>query len=376
MGSLRSLALVVFLAAAESALAGVPSDPPAPADRPETQPPAVSTGEAPSNSAAARQALSATPRKYLETGANLFNTGQFDQASRYFQAAQMYRDRLTPNERIVLDVYRENLEEHLKTQASTPAIAAGQGTSRSASAVTDTAVVAASTVGHTSGSLARRPDEFDPSRPESMLPPLPDPVSASVKTMVPAHGGSESLLGATEAWRGTIDTKQKARWYLQLAREQMRKEHFDIAAQAIAEARKLDVKYTKFDETPDRLADALQKAEAKAANKTAGPGQPHDRREAKARLKEARAALTANDLDRAEKLVRDVRSWGLGYGLFDDTPDKVASVIVEARRREALRNPELTARARERNVGQVQAKVPVPSVSGGTPEIPRSSGPN
>ena len=369
MGSLRSLALVVFLAAAESALAGVPSDPPAPP---------VSAGDPPANSAAPRQAAPTPARGYLETGANLFNTGQFDMASRYFQAAQTCRDRLTPNERIVLDVYRERLEEQRKSQPSAPVrSAAGPGTARSAGGgVTDTAVVPASTVGGTSGSPARRPDEFDPSRPESTPAPLPDPDSASLKTMVPPRGGSESLHGATMTWRDTTDTKQKARWYLQLAREQMRKEHFDLAAQAIAEARKLDVKYTKFDETPDRLADALQKAQLKAASKTSGPAQPHDRREARARLKEARAALTANDLDRAEKLVREVRSWRVGYGLFDDTPDKVASALVEARRREEVWNPGLTARTRDGKVEQVQAKVPSPSVPGGAPETPRPGGPN
>ena len=184
------------------------------------------------------------------------------------------------------------------------------------------------------------------------------------------------MIAATSAWRGTVDTKQKARWLLELAREQIRKGHFDTAAQAITEARKLDVKYTVFDENPDRMTDALLKAQAKASKKPAAPGQPHDRREARARLKEARTALAANELDRAEKLVREVRSWGVSYGLFDDTPDKVASVLVEARKQEAARDFELMARSRDRKEGPLPAQVPVPSSPGATPEIPRPSGPN
>ena len=198
--------------------------------------------------------------------------------------------------------------------------------------------------------LARRPDEIDELIRKLGDTPAPAPMPEEPVTSParPAPASTTPPLGASTAWRDTADTKQKARWLLELAREQIRKGHFDIAERALAEARSLDVKWTVFDETPDRMTDALNKAKDKA--KTAAQPPPHDRRTARARLKEARAALAANKLDRAEQLVAAVRSWNVGYGLFDDTPDKVASAIVTARRREALRNAELMARTRDRGV--------------------------
>jgi hypothetical protein len=65
-------------------------------------------GAAPDDAAAApstatRQAPPAPPIKYLEAGANLFNSAQFDLASKYLEAANRYRDQLLPDEQSTLD---------------------------------------------------------------------------------------------------------------------------------------------------------------------------------------------------------------------------------------------------------------------------------
>jgi hypothetical protein len=189
------------------------------------------------------------------------------------------------------------------------------------------------------------------------------------------------------SWRDTADTKQKGRWLLQLAREQIKKGRFDIAEQAVAEARTLDVQWTLYDETPDRLAEALEKARAKAGQPARArtgdlpPPQSRDRRAARARLKEARAALSANDLEKAESLSREVRSWGVSLGLFDDTPDKVDAAIIEARRREAVNSADLMVRSYYRDrprTGQERAPAPAPAGTGRPRDVaaPSPSDPN
>ena len=125
---------------------------------------------------------------------------------------------------------------------------------------------------------------------------------------------------------------------------------------------------------PDKVAKAIDKERAKlakggtpaagvaAANSTANI--PHDRRAARSLLREARAALASGEIDKAESLAREVRSWGLRYGLLDDTPEKVAALAGEARRLEAVRNAELMVRS---YVGTEAAK---PGDSRGEPTVP------
>lgn len=337
----------------------------------DLKPPGPGTPSAPAtkSAAAARPEPPASPRKYLEAGARLFNAGRFELSSKYLQAAQMYRDRLSASERVVLEVYQEKLDHYLEaraTEGNAPAPAAPQGMAGNQPTVdgrvkptsTDVRPLEARVIDPVQA-LARRPDEDD-------LPNLADPSTwptvepgADPK---PAAGPPErapSALGASVSWRDTTDAKQKARWLLQLAREQVLKEHFDVAQQAIDEARALDVEWSLFDETPDRLSDALTKARAKAGPKSTDPTRTRDRRMAKARLKEARGALEANDVERAEQILRDVRTWGVSYGLFDDTPEKLASAIFETRRREAVRNAELMVRSYYRDGRDAPVDPPV-----------------
>ena len=109
MVSLRTILLLVPLAVTGAATGASSEDPPA--GRP-TPPPASTPPAAPP-----RAEPPASPRKYLEAGATLFNTGRFELAGKYLRAAEMYRERLTPSERVVLEVYREKLDHYLRSQA-------------------------------------------------------------------------------------------------------------------------------------------------------------------------------------------------------------------------------------------------------------------
>jgi hypothetical protein len=431
------------LGASGPAAFGAFSDDPRPADAPEPAAPApVSTEPAPGDAgkpapspepAPARQEPPAPPRKYLEAGANLYNKGRYELASRYLLAAHIYRDRLSNSERIVLDVYREKLDHYLRTASAAPAQAPASSAPSDAvtsppnseaampAGRTDAGVTPAS-----ASSTSRSPNPVDPvqalsrrqeSSEASVFGPVPDPgppPSLSSADVAPpgAEPANAAILSAapilaprvvptppvdaaavptamrgSESWRDTTDTKQKGRWLLQLAREQIKKGNFDIADQAVAEARALDVQWTLYDETPDRMAEHLAKARAKAGQPARArtgdlpPPQSRDRRAARARLKEARAALSDNNLEKAESLSREVRSRGVSLSLFDDTPDKVDAAIIEARRREALQSADLMVRSyyRDRSrTGQERAPAPAPAGTGRPRDIaaPSPSDPN
>ena len=77
-----------------------------------------------SPAATARKPSPAPPIKYLEAGARLFNSGQFDLAAKYLDAAQMYRDQLQADERTMLDAYLKEMSKVKGAAAATVAEAA------------------------------------------------------------------------------------------------------------------------------------------------------------------------------------------------------------------------------------------------------------
>ncbi len=110
----------------------------------------------------------------------------------------------------------------------------------------------------------------------------------------------------------------------------------------------MNIKWGLFDDTPDKVAEALEKARPKAIAATAKDGSlPHNRATAKARLKEARTLLASNQYEQAEAVALDVKSWGLSYGMFEENPEKVAAAAApcDAATRCARRRPR-TSRAR------------------------------
>jgi type II secretory pathway component GspD/PulD (secretin) len=133
----------------------------------------------------------------------------------------------------------------------------------------------------------------------------------------------------------TGSLKQQASWLLKSAREQMRLGNYDAAAQMIAQAKAMDVRWTLFDDTPAKVEADLEKIRPQTA--AAAPASI-DREQAKTRLREARSSLERGDFERAEAIAQEVGSWGLNYGILEDSPAKIVSAARALRRREASRH--------------------------------------
>jgi len=214
LGRLRTVSLILILGAWDGATKGAAPDDAAAAP-----------------SMATRQAPPAPPIRYLEAGANLFNSAQFDLASKYLEAANRYRDQLLPDEQSTLDAY---LKELTKVQRVTN-------------------------------------------------PPAATPASAA--TPAPAVGPAQPAASAPMPVGG--DTKQKGRWLLHESREQLLLGNYDAAQRKADEAEALDVKWGLFDDTPAKVQEAIKKARPNGVTTAAGSaaGQPHDRKAAKAKLR-------------------------------------------------------------------------------------------
>jgi len=268
-------------------------------------------GAAPDDGAAApssatRQPPPAPPIKYLEAGARLYNSAQDSEqlklASKYLEAANTYRDQLQPDEQATLDAY---LKELAKAKAEMTAAS-------TAPAANPTAAV--------QPAAAARP---------------PASVTAGTQPYA-AVAGNPAGPNQTAA---TVDTKQRGRWLLHEAWEQLHLGNYDAAQRKAMEADALDIKWGLFEDTPAKVAEEIKKARPKAVvSKDAGSAQPHDRRAARAKLRAARAALENRQFEQAEAVALDVKAWGLSYGLFEDNPDKVAAAARALRRRDKIRN--------------------------------------
>ncbi len=137
----------------------------------------------------------------------------------------------------------------------------------------------------------------------------------------------------------TVNTRGRARWLLHEAREKLLLGHYDEAQRKADEAEALNIKWGLFDDTPARVSEDIKKARPKAvASRTSAPAEVHDRRAAKIKLREARAAINDRNFEQAEAIALEVKSWGLSYGFFEDSPDRVASAARALRRRDKIRN--------------------------------------
>jgi tetratricopeptide (TPR) repeat protein len=244
------------------------------------------------------------PIQYLKAGIMFFNTGKYEQAGKYFEAADRFRDQLKEKERVVLDVYWDALEtyrEELRLAASPPA--------------KDPAIVQASRV-----------TVEPPKNAVAKASPNPDPPKEPAR---PAELEKPLVVRQRAA---ANDTKQTARWLLHEARELIQRGNFDLAVKKVEQARSLDVRWGFLDETPDKVAKAIEyyrkrrPAMAKSAD-SKDPAASHDLRTAQARLQEARVALSKNQVDQAEEIARDVQGWGLDFSKSDDSPDKLLATV-------------------------------------------------
>ncbi len=333
MGRLRTLTILLTLGAWGAATDGAPPD-----------------DAAPSPDAAARPAAPVPPVEYLKTGARLFNNGQYDLAAKYINAAQMYRDQLSNYEQTVLDAYRKEMS---KSPVDT---AAAQTTT-----TTNAAPAPASTFTPAMASVA------SPAGVEAIAPTptqTPTPTAAPVLTEVPtqvapdlavtnavtdssAAAAPASPLVPAPAMTTQVpappkgaDAKAQALWLLATAREEIRAGNYDSATDKVAQARKLNVRWGLFGDTPAKVETAIAMARPKGFADATPAAEPptHNKATAKKRLADAKAAINAKHYEQAEAIAMDVKSWNLSYGMFEDNPDKVAAAARALRRRDQVRN--------------------------------------
>ena len=188
----------------------------------------------------------------------------------------------------------------------------------------------------------------------AMTPAAAQAAPAMTPAAVQAAPATTSVIQSGDPARGgagdvaiTPDVKQHAVWLLHEAREQMAQGNFDAAEKKIAEAEAIDIKWGLFDDTPTKVRTDLNKERPKNLASTSKPAQslPHSRENAHALLREARAALANHQIDQAEAIAQDVKSWNLSYSFFGDNPDKVAAAARALRKRDKIRNTPTRERA-------------------------------
>jgi len=235
-------------------------------------------------SSTTRPALAAPASEYLKGGVKLFNTGDPTRAAQYLKVANDYRDQLNSADQAQLDDYRAKLSP----------------------APTDASVMPAS--------------------------------ATSVTPAAPASAANSAHRTLNPTYRGTTDAKQEARFKLLSAKEQMRMGNYDDADKLVAQVRQMPVKWGLFDETPDKVGEAIAKARPKMAGGAAATTGAHDKATATAKLKEARNLLAANQFEQAEAIALDVESWGLSYGRWEEKPSSLAAKARVLRNRDKTRS--------------------------------------
>ena len=327
MGTLKSLTILLTLGAWATATDGAPPD-----DAPPASPPA------------SRQQPPAHPSKYLDAAQALAKKGDA-RAADYARAADSYRDMLTAADQTKLDALLAQLAPAPAAKAD-PAVAP------------------------TAGAPADAPPNLGDAQPASADATVRDRarqlVAQSRQALANGHADEARKL-ATEAdalgaafsgeddhpkkllaeidrprtggglgSRGTAPTdgKQQGRWLLQSAREQVILGRYDEAAAKLAEARALNLHWGLFEDSPTRVADYLEKARPKVAAK----GAKGDRRQADAKLREARGLIAAGQPQQAEAVALEVAAWNLRWGMMGDNPTKVAQAARAIRRRDASRD--------------------------------------
>ena len=187
---------------------------------------------------ATRQQPPAPPIKYLEAGARLFNSAvdsaQLDLATKYLQAAATYRDQLQPDEQATLDAYLKELAKAKAVVASGSRAAAAPDQTRTQPAIASAGA---------------------PPVPAPAAPPAAGPAAPVVSNQLPP----------------SVDIKQRGRWLLHEAREQLHVGNYDMAQQKVDEADGLDIKWGLFDDTPAKVTEEIKKSRPKTVAASSAP---------------------------------------------------------------------------------------------------------
>ena len=322
MGTLKSLTILLTLGAWATATDGAPQD-----DAPP----------------AARQKPPAHPTKYLDAAQALAKKGDA-RAADYARAADSYRDMLTAADQTKLDALLAQLAPAPKADpAIAPTSGAGApadappnlGDARPASTDATVSERARQLVAQSRQALANgHVDEARKLATEadalgaafSAEDDHPKKLLAEIER--PRSGG-----GLTSRGTAPTDARQQGRWLLQSAREQIVLGRYDEAEAKLAQARALNVRWTLFEDTPARVAESLEKARPKVVAK----GAKGDRRQADAKLREARGLIAAGQSQQAEAIAIEVAAWNLRWGMMGDNPTRVATAARALRRRDASR---------------------------------------
>ena len=270
------------------------------------------------------------PSDYVQAVVKLYNAGKSEKAAPYIKAANDYRDMLTPAEVATLDQYQQLIANGgAVAQASTampPAAPATVAPSPSSGpAPRDRAVVLVAQARQ--AMMAGQVD--DARRLAQEANSLGAPFAAEEDNPARVMADIDRVSSGPMSRAVTAGSKQQAAWMLKAAREQLSMGNFDQAAQIVAQVKGMNIKWTLFDDTPAKVEGDLEKLRPRAAIAQA----TGDRRQARAKLKDARTALESGDFQRAETLALEVNSWGLSYGLMEDNPNKVISAARVLRRR-------------------------------------------
>lgn len=319
MGSLRTLTIVMTLGAWGSAGFG--------AFQEDSAPPAASS----------RPTLPKPTADYLKAGTMLFNQGKLDLAAKYLNVADQYRDTLTDAQQRVLDAYLAQLQA-----ASAPAPAPAAAEPLAPADASPTAAPAPADAKQAATDTVKKAREaFEQHRYQDARELALQANDMGIK-FAPGEDSPAKVLADIQresngpaGRNSTTDVKQRGRWLIHQAREALVRGDYDGAEERIKQARELNIHWGLLDDTPAKAAKDLEKARPKVAS--VGGKAKGTKKDAKQRLHEAKELIGKGKFDEAESIALDVNSWGLSYGLLEDSPSKIAAQARALRERDAIR---------------------------------------
>lgn len=180
----------------------------------------------------------------------------------------------------------------------------------------------------------------------STIWPWSDTPQKLLKEVAAARAKMGNVTANSAASQPAAATANQADARKVVAREKLKQAHQSLrsgdtvtAARLVKEVEEMNVAFAFYDElTPEKLRNEIAKVEAKNVQQAAHqPGQMSSQApvpaqaDARALVREAKKALEAGDLDRAESLARQARLQPTNWGLFEDTADSVLTDVAKAR---------------------------------------------
>ncbi len=328
------------------------------------------------------------PRTLLDTAVQLFYKSEYEEADAYLQQAVQVRDQLTPSEQARLDDTLRRNNDALKgrrvalenLQKASEAINSGRNKEAETllKGLQSSRYLKAEERQIVSTMMTQVRGKGAPVRGTATSMPKQDPDSlmtdarraferrdydqaeslaqaakaAGYKAYMPWSDTPEKLMkevatarskAAASGMNSTARTTPSTDTKIQIAREKLEQAKMAVMAGDLMTARALvqqveEMKVNLASWEPvnvEKLKNEIAKAEARMGkgSTTSGPMNqaPLPSGDPKVLVKEARKALDAGDLDRAEEMAKAARLQHYKPGLFDDTPENILADIVKAR---------------------------------------------